>query len=326
MLFKAYLRDYQFFPIVHLADDNNHKFYDSDLIKNRAKIYFFVESKNYFSNVRLLDNMVSGKVINNLGEIKEFEFDKTMPFDAVIKKNAQDNITHKNKSIDSEVEYLRNCCRNDISYNIIGSDVALLIYKYKFLKQISNFLNKLIHPYSNLLTVSVKGENLPFIFHLYQLINGKIINIQDNFLETNIIYIGKSDNAKGILKGRIYGHEKMLPILGKHGTTHDEILVFIFEIILDIKNNVQKEIYIPVVEEILIRYFMKNSRTTKNKEYISERTGQSENVKKLIKLGFNDYLIELNFNDEVCRFGTDVIPYNKKHFIKGRLGDLHQQA
>lgn len=155
--------------------------------------------------------------------------------------------------------------------------------------------------------------------HLYQLINGKVITIPNDFLESSILYIGKSDTAKGILKGRIYKHEKTLPILGEHGTTNDEILVFIFEIKCENKN-IPKELYIPVVEEILIRHFKPN----KNKEYISEKIGQTKHIKDLINLGFTDYYMELNFDDNVCRFGNETVPYSKKHIITGKLSDIHQ--
>lgn len=81
MIFKAYLKDYQFFPIINIADERNHEFYDSELINQKAKIYFFVKSKNYFSDVKSdlgLSN-VTGFVNNPNGLKENFNFFKHLP-------------------------------------------------------------------------------------------------------------------------------------------------------------------------------------------------------------------------------------------------------
>lgn len=281
MIFKAYLGRYQFFPIINIADEQNHQFYESELINQQAKIYFFVKSKNYFSDVKSdfgLAN-VTGFVNNPHGSRESFDFAKYLPFIGAFNIN-------QIPQIEKEIK--------------------------------ENGVYKLAKSPSNVIDIYKRGE-IMYTMHLYQLINGRIITVPKDFLESNILYIGKSDTAKGILKGRIYKHEKTLPILGEHGTSNDEILVFIFEIRCE-NDNIQRELYIPVVEEILIRYFQPN----KNKEYISEKNGQTKHVKELMDLGFTDYYMELNFDDDVCRFGSETIIYSKKHIIKGELSKIHQ--
>lgn len=319
MIFKAYLRKYQFFPIVHLANDENHEVYNNDLIKKNAKIYFFVKSKNYFSDVRFSENAVHGKVVNTAGHTSKFKFNKTQPFSDLILKEME-------KSGERE-DVVTQKFNHIFSYKLIGSDIIILLnkiygdrFKNKLIQSIFiNILKKLVHPRTNVLTV-FKNNHYFQVFHLYQLINGKAINTDKDFLQTNILYIGKSDNAKGILEGRIYKHEKHLPILGEYGTSNDEILVFIFEILLENKR-MNKNIYIPIVEEILIRYFSPG----KNKQYVTEKKGKTSHVQKLIDKGFTDYYIELIFDDAVCRFGSEKREFSRKHIIKGKLENLHNE-
>lgn len=274
MWFKAYLEEYQFFPVINLSDEEERKIFDNKLTLKEAKIYFFIQSKAKFKNVRFLKNeeKLNCKIINESNEVYSFSIKHSFP------------------------------------------TRILTPPSNKFSKLINKiFMNNI----SSILEINTNNPNKPTFIHLFQVVNGaKNVNLPKNFLKSEIVYLGKSDNAKGILHGRVYRHEKTLPILGKLGVLNDEILIFVFKInLVDEAKNLPNDIYIPVVEEILIRYF----QPRENREYLTTKTATSKHWKKMQNLGFTDYCIEMNFDDDVCCFGTSKKEFRTKHLILGKF-------
>ncbi|WP_118808893.1 hypothetical protein [Haemophilus haemolyticus] len=317
-LFKVYLRNYKFLPIVNLADYKNIDLIDDDFTKNVAKLYFFVKSNCYLDNVSINEFTVSGQVFNNrknhflrnvpncLRRKHKFSFEIPNFLESLLINIYKDNKNDIQSFLKEEPT-----AKNILDYILSSLNINRASYTQKNLTN-NTSLFKYREP--------IFGYKEQPPVHIYQLINAGLVSIPSKYMDTHILYIGKSDNVNGILKGRILGHEKMLPILGEMGTYNDEILVFMFEIFLDSvdSQNVPKDIFIPCVEELLIRYF----NPPKNIEYVSTKLGQTKHIKKLIELGFENYLVELNFDDQVCNFGTQSIPYSQKHIILGKLSEI----
>lgn len=348
MKFQAYLKNYQFFPVVHLANDENRKFYTNKLIKEQAKIYFFTQSRNYFSDVHFANKVITGNIVNNEGSIHKFAFQEKIWLQQILKNMYHEIDWTKYSKKLTETEFIKRGLdeySNQFTYKLIGQDIIILInkiyrnrFKNKLIQSIFiKILSKLLSPRTNILTISKKNKDSTgkdeeefCLLHIYQMVNGKLANgkdsiklidIPENFLQTEILYLGKADRATGgILEGRIYTHEKNLSILGEYGIFNDEVLIFIFEIEI-INSQVSKKIYVPFVEEVLIRYFMHNSSRTKNKNGVNS-TQTWKSTTDMINKGFTEFHIELVFDDEICRFGTDSRPYSKKHIIKGKLSNL----
>lgn len=317
-LFKVYLRNYKFQPIVHLADSKNIELIDDNFTRNVAKLYFFVKSNCYLDNVSINEFMVSGQVFNNrkttflrkitsiLKRKHKFSFQIPDFLESLLINIYKDNKNNIQSFLKEEPT-----AENILDYILYSLNITRKSYTQKNLTN-NTSLFKYRDPMFGY-------EEKPPV-HIYQLISSGLVSIPSEYVDTDILYIGKSDNVNGILKGRILGHEKMLPILGEMGAYNDEILVFMFEIVLDSvdSQNIPKNIFIPCVEEILIRYF----NPPKNTEYVSTKLGQSKHIKKLIELGFENYLVELNFDDQVCNFGTHSIPYSQNHIISGKLSEI----
>ncbi|WP_439239557.1 hypothetical protein [Lonepinella sp. BR2919] len=307
-LFKVYLKRYQMEPIVHLAGINKDKeilnILDQDFTKEIAKIYFFVRSNSFLSKMSIKNYRVSGEVHNLKNGKRDFRFHLSDFFSDILFKLYD---IHRNEIPAS----LKREAYDIFNYIIENKLVA----NFEIKNQTLSIFDK-----TNCFSYKIGGEhnyNEPYI-HLYQLINANLIDVDRDFLESNVLYIGKSDNTKGILKGRILGHEKMLPILGDIGVKNDEVLVFMFELCVDTLLDIPADIYIPCVEEILIRYF----RPNKNDQYVESRIGKTTHINDLMNMGFEDYFVELNFDDHICRFGNEHISYSRKHFISGKLSDL----
>lgn len=299
-IFKAYLGKYQFNPYIHIASEYK-EILDNDFTKDKAKVYFFIKSKAIFSELAINEFSVNGKVINNDSKINiQFNICSFLG-DLLLKiyDNNKNNIKHHVKEREAE---------KIADYILASMNLDRSAYSQRIDLSLGNGLFTYRDPI-------LGGNTMPV--HIYQLINSELLTLKD--IKTDILYIGKSDSVDGILKGRIFNHEKSGHILGELGMKNDYLSVFMFEICVDPSIKIDKEIYIPCVEEILIRYF----KPKYNKDYLMTKKGSSKHIEKLMNLGFTDCCIELNFDDDICSFGTEVRTHSKKHIISEKLSDIH---
>lgn len=298
-IFHIHFRNFQFFSVRDLSIEEKHLLFN-ELTTKKANIYFFIKKNIFFESIKIKEEYkITGNFINNLKQKKRFAFDMYQYYEELLLPIA------KEKKL--SLEY------------IINQKMANLYYPNKCVSQL-----ELENKYKNL--ASITEINLSFAslydplsqknleLDTYKLINYFKYPIDKNFIKSDIIYIGKSNDKKGIIS-RIINHEKWLPILSPRSNLDgDEICVFMFEIAFSNSLKIPKDIYIEACEQILINYFKPPENNLHKNSSLS-----TEKIKKLKSYGFNNYLIELNFEDLICNFGTQYVPHNLKHFIVNSL-------
>ena len=298
-IFHIHFRNFQFFSVRDLSIEEKHLLFN-ELTTKKANIYFFIKKNIFFESIKIKEEYkITGNFINNLKQKKRFAFDMYQYYEELLLPIA------KEKKL--SLEYIINQKMANLYYPNTCVSQLELENTYKKLASITEInlsLASLDDPLSQ--------KNLEL--DTYKLINYFKYPIDKNFIKSDIIYIGKSNDKKGIIS-RIINHEKWLPILSPRSNLDgDEICVFMFEIAFSNSLKIPKDIYIEACEQILINYFKPPENNLHKNSSLS-----TEKIKKLKSYGFNNYLIELNFEDLICNFGTQYVPHNLKHFIVNSL-------
>mgnify|MGYP000881724348 FL=1 len=290
-----YFKEFQFFSVRDLSIKEKHLLFNK-LTKEKANIYFFIKKNVYFDRIDILDKYkITGDFINNIEKKYKFNFDMYKYYEKLLYPIAE--------KTGLSIEHILNQRMADLYYPNSMVTQKELENKYKEIA----FIKEKNLSFASLYDPLYKSE---LELDTYKLINYFKYHINKDFVKSDIIYIGKSTDKKGIIS-RIINHEKWLPILSpRNEFDGDEICVFMFEIAFKNNLNIPKDIYIEACEQILINYFK-----PKENDLHKNSTLETEKISKLKKFGFDNYLIELNFEDLICNFGTKEIPHSLKHFI-----------
>lgn len=298
-IFHIHFRNFQFFSVRDLSIEEKHLLFN-ELTTKKANIYFFIKKNIFFESVKIKEEYkITGNFINNLKQKKRFAFDMYQYYEELLLPIA------KEKKL--SLEYIINQKMANLYYPNKCVSQLELENKYKELASITEINLSFASLYDPLSQKNLELDT-------YKLINYFKYPIDKNFIKSDIIYIGKSNDKKGIIS-RIINHEKWLPILSPRSNLDgDEICVFMFEIVFSNSLEIPKDIYIEACEQILINYFKPPENNLHKNSSL-----RTEKIKKLKSYGFNNYLIELNFEDLICNFGTQHVPHNLKHFIVNSL-------